>query len=168
MFRPAWMVLLALMAVGCSREPPQAYEIGHAIPMGQYMLAVEGAELTNLGNRGLMVVRFQVHSLVRPRDFEPFFRKYRKAFTLIDGNGKEYQGQTLPEPTGRTNWSGLAAVLTNPPKNFNEMVERMGMDPERWQAVFRVPAETNHCKLRVENEMRQPGQAGAVVVDLRW
>jgi hypothetical protein len=168
MFRVGWIVLLALVISGCSTEPPKAYEIGHAIPLGQYMLAVQRSEMINLGNRGVLEVHFEVHSLAQPRDFGPFFKAYRRAFTLTDGNGKEYTGVALPEPRGRADWSSLADTLLKPPRSFDEMVERMGMDPERWEAVFRVAADTNHCKLRVENEMRLPGQAGAVVVDLRW
>jgi hypothetical protein len=168
MFRLAWIVLLALVISGCSTEPPKAYEIGHAIPLGQYVLAVERSEMINLGVRGVLMVHFEVHSLARPRDFGPFFKAYRKAFTLIDGNGREFDGVALPEPTGRADWRSLADALLKPSKSFDEMVERMGMNPERWEAVFRVAGDTNHCKLRVENEMRLPGQAGAVVVDLRW
>jgi hypothetical protein len=167
MFRPAWIVLLALVTSGCSTEPPKAYEIGHAIPIGEYMLVVERSEMTNRGENGLLVAHFEVHSLAQPRDFGPFFKKYRRAFTLTDGNGREYEGLALPEPTRRMNWTGLAEELMKPSKGFDEMVERMGMDPERWEAVFRVPAYTHGCKLRVENEMRRPGQAGAVAVDLR-
>jgi hypothetical protein len=162
------MVPLALLIWGCSTEPPKAYEIGHAIPLGRYMLAVERSEMINLGNRGVLEVHFEVHSLAQPRDFGPFFKAYRKAFTLTDGNGKEYEGVAIPEPPRRMDWSVLAGALTRPSKSFDEMVERMGMDPERWEAVFRVAGDTNRCKLRVENEMRLPGQAGAVVVDLRW
>jgi hypothetical protein len=167
MFRLAWIVPLALLIWGCSTEPPKAYGIGHAIPLGQYMLAVERSDMTNLGNKGLLVVHFEVHSLAQPRDMGLFFKKYRKAFTLTDGNGREYEGMALPEPTRRADWSSLAETLMKPPKSFDEMVKRMGMDPERWVAVFRVRADTNRCKLRVENEMRLPGQAGAAVVDLR-
>lgn len=166
MFRPVWIVALALLLTGCSSGPPKPYGIGHPIPLGPYVATVEGSDFMAWENEGLLIVHFQLQCTAKPRDFEPFVREYSKAFTLRDGDGKEYEGFASPEPARGRSPSSLLEDMKNPPKNFEEEMRRMGADLERWQAFFMAPAYSKGYKLHIENEMRQSGQAGAVVVDL--
>ena len=166
MFRPVGMVALALLITGCSSGPPKPYGIGHPIPLGPYVATVEGSDFMAWENEGLLIVHFRLQCTTKPRDFERFANEYRKAFTLRDGDGKEYEGFMSPAPTRGMSPSGLLEDMKNPPKNFEEEMTRMGVDLERWQAFFMAPAYSKGYKLHIENEMRQSGQAGRVVVDL--
>ncbi len=166
MFRPAGIVLLAVATWGCSTGPPRAYGIGHPIPLGPYVVMVERSDVAAWGDQALLIVRLRVRCAATPRDFEPFANEYRKAFTLRNGDGKEYEGFVSPEPTRGMSPSSLLADMKNPPKNFEEQMTRMGVDLERWQAFFMAPAYSHGYKLHIDNAMRQSGQAGAAVVDL--
>jgi len=50
--------------------------------------------------------------------------EYRKAFTLRDGDGKEYEGSCLRRRLGDEPVRSLED-MKNPPKNFEEEMERM-------------------------------------------
>jgi hypothetical protein len=165
MFRPVWIAALALVITGCS-GPPRAYGIGHPIPLGPYVATMEGSDFMAWENEGLLIVHFRLHCTTKPHDFERFANEYRTAFSLRDGEGKEYEGFMSPEPARGMSPSSLLEDMKNPPKNFEEEMTRMGVDLERWQAFFTAPAYSKGYKLRIENEMRESGQAGVAVVDL--
>lgn len=166
MFRFVWIVALALLITGCSTEPPKAYGIGHPIPLGPYVATVEGSDFRAWENKGMLIVHFQLQCTTQPCDFERFSREYMRAFTLRDGDGKEYDGFASPDRGSGMSEAGLVEGMRNPPSNPEGERSGTGLGPERWQAVFVAPTQSRGYKLHIENAMQESGQAGAAVVDL--
>ena len=157
------MVAPALLITGCSTEPPKAYGIGHPIPLGRYVATVEGSDFRAWEDKGMLIVHFQLECAPKPCDFERFAREYMRAFTLRDGDGKEYDGFASPDRGPGASEAGLLEDMRSRP---NEETSGTGVELERWQAIFVAPTQSRGYQMYIENAMRESGQAERAVVDL--
>lgn len=160
------MLLLALVLAACSTPRPQAYGIGHPIPLGPYLVSVEGSDLASWEDSAMLTVHFQLQCSTKPPDLKLFFRKYQDAFSLRDGDGKKYKGFPIPEPKRGTDPASMLEALRKRAKTFEEMMANLGMDLERWTVMFVVPAYFHGFTLHIENRAPRPGQPRAASIDL--
>ena len=160
------MLVLALLLAACSSPPPQAYGIGHPIPLGPCVVSVEGTDLSSWEDRALLTVHFQLQCSTKPPGMKLFFQEYRNAFSLRDGDGKSYKGFPFPEPKRGTDPGSMFEALKKRAKTFEEMMANLGMDPDHWSVMFSVPAYSRGYTLHIENRARRAGQHGAASIDL--
>lgn len=160
------MVPLALLFAACSAPPPQAYGIGHPIPLGPYVVSVEGSDLASWEDRALLTVHFQLQCSTKPPDLKLFFNKYLDAFSLQGGDGKKYAGFPVPEPKRGMDSASMFEALRQRPKTFEEMVANLGMDPDRWMVMFAVPAYSRGYTLYIENRAPGSDQPRVASIDL--
>lgn len=155
--------MLALLLAACS-EPPRAYQIGYAIPLGSYNIEVRRTTVTNLGDRGLLMVHFELWCARKPPDLRKFMNKVR--FSLRDRDGKKYDGAAIPEPSPGTDMSKVFEGMRKSAATIEERLTNMGLELEHWTAVFEVPANAHGFTLYVENRAPQPGQPRTATVAL--